>query len=227
MPINQKNTELLKEVLNLKYSPVAVTYTNEELEIPRERTSICRAIKKASEGKTYYINAKHSACPGGTWHCGLAPRPNGEPRKKLQKFLTQGEKLYHTTVAFERSQKQAAPIPENWTENILIAPLDKTPIRPDILIFTAKPGQVARLILLDTYWDGIPIKTDVSGALCHSAITTAIVTGKTNITLGDTTARKNLFADDEMFFILPYERLDNLIKAIPLSTAGTAEMERP
>jgi uncharacterized protein (DUF169 family) len=54
------------------------------------------------------------------------------------------------------------------------------------------------------------------------------MSGNTNITLGDWTARSHQgFEKDVIFFSLPYERVHNLIAAIPLCSAGDAEAVIP
>jgi len=50
----------------------------------------------------------------------------------------------------------------------------------------------------------------------------------TNLTMGDWTARGNQgFKPEIVFLTLPYERQDNLLKALPLCTAGTADLKIP
>jgi hypothetical protein len=54
------------------------------------------------------------------------------------------------------------------------------------------------------------------------------MTGCTNITTGDWTARKNQeFEPDILFLSVPYERIHNLIAAIPKCSAGDAEAVIP
>jgi hypothetical protein len=46
--------------------------------------------------------------------------------------------------------------------------------------------------------------------------------------MGDWTARGNQgFKPEIVFLTLPYERQDNLLKALPLCTAGTADLKIP
>ncbi len=71
-------------------------------------------------------------------------------------------------------------------------------------------------------------RTELVGALCHMTISYPLVTGNTNLNLGDWTARHmQKFAPDVVFLTVPYERMHNLILAIPECTAGTAEAEIP
>jgi uncharacterized protein (DUF169 family) len=125
-------------------------------------------------------------------------------------------------------QKLTIQPPTGLADRLVICPLEKTKIRPDIVLFQCNPEQACRLITLDTYWDGISPKQQVIGSICHSAITYPVMTGCTNITTGDWTARKQQkFEPDILFLPVPYERIHNLITAIPKCSAGDAEAVMP
>ena len=225
----QNELDELVEVLGIKSRPVAVTFTNEEVEVSRrKRVWMCGALKQAAKGKFFVIDEETSACPGGRWHCGLTPPPPGPAFRGLQWFLTRGEKLTHSIVSFHRMQALAAAPPTGLSERILIGPLAEAELRPDLVVFLANPEQTCRLIWLDHYWDGIPPQIEVTGSLCHAAIAYPAVTGRTNVTFGDWTARRmQKFASDVVFTSVPYERIHNLAAAVPECSAGSAELEIP
>ncbi|RJP28524.1 MAG: hypothetical protein C4536_12140 [Actinobacteria bacterium] len=224
-------TELdgLIEVLGIKSKPVAVTFTNDEVESgKRNRVWLCNALKQAARGKSFVIDKETSACPGGTWHCGLGEPPSGDMARGLQWFLTRGEKLTHSIVSFHRMQALAGQPPTGLSERILVGPVAAAEVRPDIVIFLCNAEQACRLIFLDHYWDGIPLQIEVTGSLCSSAISYPIVTGRTNITFGDWTARRmQKYGPDVVFVTVPYERVPNLVAAVPECSAGSAELEIP
>ena len=96
------------------------------------------------------------------------------------------------------------------------------------LVFLVNAEQACRLVFLDHYWDGIPIRAELTGSLCSSAIAHPLVTGRTNVTFGDWTARRmQRFGPDVIFVSVPYERVRNLVAAVPECSAGTAELEIP
>ncbi len=224
----KEQSNLLKKVLGLKKEPLAITFTNEEVsEGLYEKTSICNALKRAAEGDCFVIDAKVETCPGGSRFCGFT-EITGKQKRRLQSFLTKGEKLTSSIVSFERMQKLTIQPPMGLADRLVICPLEKTKIRPDIVLFQCNPEQACRLITLDTYWDGISPKQQVIGSLCHSSITYPLMTGCTNITTGDWTARKQQeFEPDMLFLSVPYERMQNLIAAIPKCSAGDAEAVIP
>jgi len=217
------------DVLGLEYKPVAVTFTNREVEgVARIRVQLCRALRLAAAGESFLIGREESACPGGSWHCGLSEPPDEERRRFLQDFLTRGEKLTHSIVSFHRMQALGSPPPTGLSEWIFMGPAEKAPIRPDIVVFLCLAEQACRLITLDHYWDGVPPRVELTGSLCHSAIAYPVVTGSTNVTFGDWTARRMQKYDPHTVLVtVPYERMHNLVAAVPLCSAGKAEPEMP
>jgi uncharacterized protein (DUF169 family) len=224
----KEESDLLKKVLGLKKEPLAITFTNDEISTGLyEKTSICKALKRAAEGDCFVIDEKVETCPGGSRYCGFTEFA-GPQKRRLQRFLTTGEKLTSTIVSFERMLKLTVQPPTGLADRLVICPLEKTTLRPDIVLFQCNPEQACRLITLDTYWDGISPNQQVIGALCHSSITYSLMTGCTNITMGDWTARRQQgFEPDILFVSVPYERMHNLIAAIPNCSAGDAEAVIP
>lgn len=225
----KEQAQIFKKTLGLKNEPLAISFTNDNISKGNyKKIAICRALKLAAEGECWLIDENMSSCPGGSRYCGFTEITSREQKRGLQRFLTKGEKLTSSIVSFERMQKLTIPPPLGLADQVIICPLEKAEIRPDMLLFLCNPEQACRLLTLDTYWDGIPPKQQIIGALCHNAISYTIMTGCTNISLGDWTARSHQgFDPDILFFSLPYERVDNLLKAIPFCSAGEGDIEIP
>ncbi len=220
----------LTDTLGLTYRPVAVTFSNDEIEAVKPRKAwICGALKRAAlAGEAFVLDGESSACPGGSWHCGLSEPPAGPARRALQQFLTRGEKLTASITSFHRMQGLGSPPPTGLAERIYIGPLAEAPVRPDLVVFLCTADEACRLVTLDHYWDGVPIHAELTGSLCHAAVGYPIATGRTNLTLGDWTARRTQkYPPDVMILSVPYERMDNLEAAVPECSAGTAEVETP
>jgi len=228
MKFNEQS-DLFKSVLGLKNDILAISFTNEEVSKGKyEKTSICRALKLSAEGECFVIDEDTSTCPGGNKYCGFSDITSIEQKRRLQWFLTQGEKLTSSIVSFERMQTLTATPPIGLADRIVICPLDKADMRPDILLFLCNAEQACRILVLDAYWDGVPPKQEVIGALCHTAISYSIMTGFTNVSMGDWTARRNQEFDSDIIFLsIPFERINNLISAIPKCSAGDAEAVIP
>jgi len=225
----EEQADIFKKIFELKYEPMAISFTNDEVSSGRyEKTSFCKAMKLAAQGESFIIDKDVSTCPGGSQYCGFSEPHTGKKKRGIQNFLTKGEKLTSSIVTFERMRVLTTPPATDLSDRVVICPLDTAEIRPDMLLFLCNAEQACRLITLDTYWDGKSPEQQIIGALCHSAIVYTIISGNTNMTVGDWTARHQQgFESDVIFLSVPYERIHNLIAAIPHCSAGDAEADIP
>jgi uncharacterized protein (DUF169 family) len=219
----------LKEVLKIKGNPIAVIYSmNPPKNYRKEKCRACDALVLARDGEVINLTKENTSCRGAVWHLGLQPKPIGEDYKDVQRFLVEGEKFCSSITVFHRMQTLTTPPPLGLAENVIISPLEKSEMRPDLVLFICNAEQACRLLTLATYFDGVPPKLEVIGATCHMSIAYSIVSGEINANFIDFTSRKiKDFGKDELIVTIPYEKMDNLIKAIPLCSAGTAKVEYP
>lgn len=225
----QEYSKRLKEVLGLKGSPIAVSYSMVPASGAKQgKYMVCQALPDARDGAIINLSKESCACPGGVWHLGLAPRPSGEMDKFLKKFLVEGEKLFCSIATFHRCIALTTQPPLGLSEYVVLSPLEKAEIAPDLVVFLCNPEQACRLITLATYPDGIPPKTEIVGSACHMAIAYPIVSGELNISFLDYTARKyQNYKPDELFVSIPYHKMPGLMDSIDLCSAGTAKVELP
>lgn len=219
----------LKEILGLAGSPVSITYS---LEAPTNaehyKVSACKALLDARDGKILNLTKETSACPGGTWHLGLGPKPEGQQADRLKRFLVYGEKLFCSIAVFHRMLAQSMEPPLGLAGNVVMSPLELAELEPDVVVFIVNPEQACRLVQLAAYWDGYNPKTEMVGAGCHMAITYPLVTGEMNITFLDWTARRTRpYKPNELIVTIPYQRLKAVVEAVDRCSAGTAPLEIP
>ena len=220
----QSYAEPLVSVLGLKGQPVAITYTDEEIE-PTIETGIdaCVAFLKARDGEIIRLSKTKCTCPGARWHLGLTKK-----RENLEKNLVEREKLWATIIIAKQSignTHKIAPPPFELAKYVVFSPLNKAKLRPDLITILCNPGQASRLVFLADY-HGDTVKPEVLGSLCWSAITYPLITGNLNVTMGDPTARRNHgFDDNELLVSIPYRMIPNILEAMEYSTAGKGKME--
>ncbi len=219
----------LKGLLGLEGSPVAVTYSMKPaLRARKGKHMVCRALLDAAGGDIVNLSAETSACPGGAWHLGLAPRPSGEADKFLKKFLVDGEKLFCSIATFNRTMTLSTQPPYGLADYVVFSPLERAELMPDLVVFLCNAEQACRLVTLATYMDGVPPRAELVGSACHMAIAYPIVSGEINVSLLDYTARRwQKYRPDHLFVSIPYFRMHNLMESIDACSAGTAEVEFP
>lgn len=219
----------IRELLGLRGSPVAITYS---MEPPSKSVGgeyrVCDAFLHAREGKIIDLTASTSACSGGTWHLGLGEPPKGEAHKALQEFLVNGEKLFCSIATFHRAMVLSTPPPVGLAEHIVLSAMDKAEFRPDVILFICNAEQACRLVTLDGYDTGIPPKLEMAGSTCHQAVAYPIVSGELNVSLMDYTSRRiRGYTAADLIVSIPYHRLHGVMRSIPHCTAGRAKMEIP
>jgi uncharacterized protein (DUF169 family) len=219
----------IKKVLGLKGSPIAVTYSMDPIaKASKVRVRVCNALLQARDGKIIDLTKKNSECSGGTWHCGLAEREKGESERALKDFLVHGEKLFCSVTVFHRAMVLGTTPPLGLADHIILSPMEKAELPPDIVVFLCNPKQACRLVTLDEYGTGIPVKIEMTGATCHQVISYPIVSGELNVSLMDYTSRKiKGYTENDLFVSIPYHRFLGVMRSIPGCTAGTAKFEIP
>lgn len=225
----QEYSGRLREVLRLKGSPIAVSYSMVPASgAKRGSYMVCHALLAARDGAIINVSEESCACPGGAWHLGLTPRPSGEENIFLQRFLVEGEKLFCSVATFHRCMALTAPPPLGLAQYVVLSPLEKAKIAPDVVVFLCNPEQACRLVTLATYPDGIPPRTEIVGSTCHMVIAYPVVSGEINISLLDYTSRRwQKYKPEELFVTIPYHKMPGLMESIELCSAGTAKVEFP
>ncbi|MCE7698161.1 MAG: DUF169 domain-containing protein [Methanobacterium paludis] len=80
----KEQADVFKKTFELKYEPMAISFTNEEISSGRyEKTQICRALKLAAEGESFIIDEEVSTCPGGSQFCGFIEPSYRKTKKKV------------------------------------------------------------------------------------------------------------------------------------------------
>lgn len=225
----KKYSDRLKEVLKFGASPIAITYSMKP--VPNAlggKHRACDLLLKARDGSIINLSRETSACPGGTWHLGLGPRPSGKADLALKKFLIDGEKIFCSLAVFERAQHYITPPPFDLAPYIVFSPLEKAELKPDLVLFICNAEQACRLVSLLIYNEGVPPKVEMAGATCHMAIAYSLVSGEMNVSLMDYTSRRiKGFKPEDLLVTVPYHRLPGMMESIDRCTAGTAKMEYP
>lgn len=222
-PVNYAEaSETLKNVLNLKGSPVAIRMASSKEDIPAGIEELEKTIRHCSmvnlarmEGKIFYATAGKHECNGGAWALGL---------KEITPTLKTGEfyfKLgkFNSAAACKRTIDNVRHLNPGDTYATIYAPLEKTPFTPQVILMVTNPRNMLKLAQSSLFRLGGRIYAEFSGiqSVCSDATAQTYLTGRPNFSLGcDGSRRFSGIADDEMVMGFPAEILPEIATALKI-----------
>jgi len=220
---------ILKELLNLEYSPVAVACLKKPLtESYEKKIRICKAILDAGRGQTLQVDGINNACFGASWHLGFHKIKDPKIADMIKKFVVEGEKLFCSYQALDNLLSQMEEAPDNSDSYFVLSPLEKAEFKPQLVIFIINPEAACRLLTLVTFIDGVMPKIKIGGPTCRMSIIYPLLTGEVNVSFFDYTARKMCNVDkDKLLITMPYAKIPPITESIDKCTAGKAKIEFP
>lgn len=225
----QEYAVILKELLGLEYSPVALNCLQGPVkEGSDKKLRICRAILDAGKGATLQIDRKNNACFGASWHMGFQPMKDPQVQGMVKKFVVEGEKLFCSYAALDRLISQMEAAPDNAHSSFLLSPMEKAEIQPQLALFVVDAEASCRLLTLVTFVDGEMPKIKIGGPTCRMSIIYPLVTGEVNLSFYDYTARKMCNVEkDKLLISIPYGKIPGVVESIEKCSAGKAKIEFP
>ena len=228
---NAEISELYKQILNLRWSPVAVRLMRPGEDIPEGVVAPsvplrhCQSITVARRGHCLYIPPSKHACPDGSGILGLV---------EMSQKLKSGDLylLFKKLPNIETAQKMIATRPEfepgTYTAT-LVAPLEMATFEPDVVIFTLWPEQAMWLCCAKTYATGERQHFRTSGynSTCADLTVQVMKSNEMNISFGCYGARASSEIDDfEQYVSLPYHQLPQLAESLKKLSLKSIPEER-
>ena len=211
-------SDTLKQVLGLRWSPVAISLVAAgeplpDLPLPRERLRYCQSLMAARRGLSIMMPANRHACPDGTAILGLTDLP---PK------LASGElyKLFRKLDSVEAARNMVAErphLPPRSIEATVVTPLDKAAMTPQVIAVFALPEQVMWLCMSASYYTGHRFDFHASGynAQCVETTLLPLTSGQPNISFGCYGCRAaSDIADELMFMGIPVDLMPTVVKGL-------------
>jgi uncharacterized protein (DUF169 family) len=220
---------VLKELLNLEYSPVALScVAGIPANLTEKKIRICRAILDAGKGQVLQINKQNNACFGASWHLGFHRIKDPEVINMVRKFVVEGEKLFCSYAALDKLMSQMEEVPDNSGSYFMLSPLEKAQNLPDLVIFVCNAEVACRLLTLAIFLDGAMPKIKIGGPTCRMSIIYPLLTGELNLSFYDHTARRMCNVEkDKLLISVPYKKIPKILESIDKCSAGKAKIEYP
>jgi uncharacterized protein (DUF169 family)/NAD-dependent dihydropyrimidine dehydrogenase PreA subunit len=208
----------LKDILRLRWTPVAITLIGSEEELPhcpkpRGKLRYCQSLMAARRGKTMLMTADCHACPDGTSILGLTEIP---PKLASGELYIRFGKLASIEAARQMVSERPRLAPRS-VQATLVTPLDQPVVTPDVIAITAQPEQMMWLCMAASYQTGRRFNFKVSGynAQCVETTLLPYTTDEINISLGCYGCRASSdVSDDLMFMGVPRAKMPHLISGL-------------
>ncbi len=223
---------VLKEILKLRYEPVAVKFFEEEVQLegfetPSERR-YCQVLMGAREGKKYLLSADNIACPAAAWALGFKEPPatlsSGEMPWKMG--------IFGSPEAVKNTLNNMTRLPMSKYKMVACCPLGEAPFEPDVVVLESDVEHLMWVALALVFETGgrLPFDTAILQATCVDATIIPFVFQRLNASLGCYGCREatNL-AEGESVLGFPFRDLEKIVtsleklneKAIPRARSKT------
>ncbi len=206
----------LKEILGLKWSPVAIKLVkpdesiNEVPPMPAKRMRYCQLLMEAKRGKSATLTSENIACPAAAAALGLMPLPEKISSGKMLKTLG----LFESEEAAAKTMAQMSRMKLGEVKAIAAAPLENVAFRPDVVIIEDKPEKIMWINLAAIHETGgrLSFSSAVFQACCVDVTVIPYLTKNVNVSLGCYGCRDATdIADDECLVGIPIEKIDRII----------------
>ena len=212
----------LEEILRLQTYPLAVRLVKNESEFPEgtrrpeKKLALCQALTICRRyGWTMGITEKDSECPAVNLSYGWTKLI--DESTLVQKVVF----LFFLGAGYASDEAVARRIVENLDRlepskcgGVVVSPLTRTKIVPDVILVYGNPAQIMRLIQGAMYKEGKKVKSESAGILasCNGGIIRTYNTGECQVVVPGNGDR--IFAatqDHEMLFAIPAAKADEII----------------
>lgn len=208
----------LEELLRPHTYPIAVKLVKNTSEFPEKtrrpekKIAVCQALTLSRRfGWTVGMTGEDSGCPAANLNYGWSERKDAEPLL-LQFFVESGY------VANEAAAKTLIDNMDRLSQGeysgLVVSPLTRTRIVPDVIIVYGNSAQIMRLIQGATYKEGKKLKTELLGlvASCTRGIIRTFNTSECQVAIPGTGDRVfSVVYDNEMLFAIPAAKAEQII----------------
>lgn len=220
----------LKDVLNLRWEPVAVSLIPAgdplpDVPLPEERLRYCQSLMAARRGRSIMMPANRHACPDGTSILGLTALPAKLASGELYILF---HKL-HDVEAAQRMVLERPSLPERSIDATVVSPLSSAASDPQVIAVTCLPEQAMWLLMSSSYYTGHRHELHASGynAQCVETTLLPFTSKKINVSFGCYGCRASSDVSDDYLFVgIPVEQMEATIKGLKELGSKTIKQSR-
>lgn len=209
-------TDRLIHLLRIKTSPVAVKIFRKGEDIP---TNIRHPTEPLTFCQFTYISRVHKEPLLGTFSdiiCAYAQSFLGfaDFPEDLYEGKRSAGRRTETAEAYKRILSDMPKIESGTTEAVLTAPLERTPVAPDVILLYVTPGQITPLLHAATWKTGerVTVRTAAEAGTCGEGVASAYIMKRPIVAFPCSgTRRYGQVEDEELIFALPGFMMDEFM----------------
>ena len=213
---NREYAQVMKDVMKLRYEPVAIKLVREDEEFPEgyeepaEQQSHCQSIFRAKDGKAFKMPLACHNCMVGASALNLID---------TSEKIASGE--FHAGIGMHDSAAAASKmigdrmIVPFRSKGDVVCPLKDANFVPDIVAIDDIPERVYWIVPLTTAEKGgrMEFSTSPFQCACEDVVAVPMCTGKPNISLGCFGCRKKTdMKPDEVAAGIPYAMIPGFVE---------------
>ncbi|UCG89947.1 MAG: DUF169 domain-containing protein [Candidatus Heimdallarchaeota archaeon] len=209
-----------EELLRPQTYPLAVKFMKDESEFPErtrrpeQKIAICQALTLSRKfGWTMGITEEDCGCPGASLTYGWTS-PVDE--SSLAQFFQMAGYAADETGT-QRIVDNLDRLEPGKYGGVVVSPLTRTKIVPDVILIYGNPAQIMRLLQGRMYKEGEKLKSELAGimASCTAGIIRTFNTGECQVVVPGNGDR--VFAgtnDSELLFTIPATKAEDIIEGM-------------
>jgi uncharacterized protein (DUF169 family) len=179
-----------------------------------EKMAFCEMLKKAQQGKAFFVDAENHACEAGLYVLGQADSP--EPF--ISGEFGAGLRIFEEPRSASRIYLHIPKLGKGVIHYVAFSPLDKLSFDPDLLIILANTDQTEILLRAMSYRTGEMWESKFTAAIgCAWTYIYPYLTGKLNYNvtgLGHGMRRRKLFPEGRQMISIPFDLLPSILKSL-------------
>jgi uncharacterized protein (DUF169 family) len=215
--ISDKKNLAILEKFDFNLPPVGVKFLAKPPDMVErldEKLALCEMLKRAQEGKAFFVDANNHTCEAGMYVLGQADAP--EPFISGQ--FGAGLQIYEEPRSASRLYLHIPKIGRGVVHHVAFAPLDKLNFEPDLLILLADTPQTEILLRALSYRTGQMWISRYTPAIgCAWIYTYPYLSGELNYTiagLGHGMKRRKLFPEGHQIISVPFDLLPSMLQTL-------------
>jgi uncharacterized protein (DUF169 family) len=211
-----------KEILCLEGSPIAVGLRQDVVpgvEIPESKFTFCQFVQQARvKRKVQQATENNITCCKGASTLGLY-----EPPRHVMSGKRDAGRKVKDIQAGQTLQREIPRIKAGEFNYVVVSPLEKTPVEPDVILFVGYPAQIWRICQSAVWKDGkrLTFSTSTSQGVCGDSVVVPFTTNGFNISLGCTGMRVFAgYSEHHMIAGFSRERFWEMMEGLDATSAG-------